>query len=214
MADVNYILLLITAVIMALAYGLIGFFASKLNEGAPLDPAKLAATVVYSIVVGVIAVNTGVITLQNIGDYQTIFSPVWVMYGGVYLGLIYVFSKVVVPIFNRATTTTKFYAKKVAAAFGRKMDPESRDFLVFDLPEWSKQLTLNCVDMAEAKSCFQYAIESGNWIFLIENGELTGAKHYWARFWRGKSVDWKPITEECLEACRKTGRIPDFTDLY
>ena len=214
MADINYILLMITAVIMALAYGLIGFFADKVNNGGSFNLPKLLATVVYSIIVGVIAVNTGVITLQNIGDYQTVFSPVWVMYGGVYLGLIYVFSKVVVPIFDRATTTTKFYARKAAAAFGRKMDPESRNFLVFDLPEWSKQLTLNCVDAAEAQSCFQYAIESGNWIFLIENGELTGAKHYWARFWKGQSVQWKPITPECLETCRKTGRIPDFTDLY
>jgi len=212
--DVNYILLLITAIIMALAYGLIGYFANKMNAGDPFDWAKLAATIVYSIIVGVVAVNTGVITLKNIGDYQTIFSPVWAMYAGVYLGLIYVFSKVIVPIFDRATTSTKFYAKKVAVAFGRKMDPESRQFLVFDLPDWSKQLTLNCVDAAEAQSCFQYAIESGNWIFLIENGELTGAKHYWARFWRGQSVQWKPITPECLETCRKTGRIPDFSDLY
>jgi hypothetical protein len=62
---------------------------------------------------------------------------------------------------------------------------------------------------------YQYAIESGAWIFLIEGGELTGAKHYFFRGWFGVSaVSWKPISDACLTAIRKTGRFPEYDKLY
>ena len=215
--DVNYILLLITAVIMALAYGLIGYFADKLNNAGAWNWAKFYATIVYSIIVGVIAVNTGVITLQNISDYSTIFSPVWVMYGGVYLGLIYVFSKIVVPVVSQFTSKTTFFPRTAKVDPSRKMDPESRQFLVFDLPQQNQSPTLSCVDQAEATIpvTMRYAIQSGAWIFLVEFGELTGSKHYWFRGWFGTSeITWKPITSECLETVRRTGKFPEYEELY
>lgn len=215
--DVNYVLLLFIAIIMALAYGLIGYFADKVNNAGTWNWAKFYATVVYSIIVGIVAVNTGVITLQNISDYSAIFSPVWVMYGGVYLGLIYIFSKIIVPVVSQFTSKTTFYPKTDTINPARKMDEESRKFLVFDLPQQNQMPTLSCVDAAEAKVpvTMRYAIESGAWIFLIEFGILTGAKHYYFRGWFGSSeIQWKPITSECLENVRTTGKFPEYEELY
>ena len=215
MVDVNYVMLLFVAVIMAVAYGILGYFAERLKTGAAWEWDKFAATVVYSIIVGVVAVQSGLITLVNVADWQIIFSPVWVTFSGVYLGLLYFFSKFVVPAISSIATVTRMSPFKVAGAAGRKMDPESKQFLVFDLPETAKAPTLACVAQAEALNLFQYAIESGAWIFLIENGELTGSKHYYFRGWFGSSPPtWKPISAKCLEACRKSGRIPDYSALY
>jgi len=212
--DVNYVLLLSTAIIMALAYGLIGYFASKLNEGATWDWGKLAATVVYSIIVGVVAVNTGVITLQNISDYSTIFSPVWAMYGGIYLGLIYVFSKIIVPIVKQFTSKTTLFISATIDPL-HKMDAETRHWLVSDQKEPISSGVLRAVDAAEAAKTYRYAIEAGAWIYLVEFGIVTGAKHYYFKSWFGTDVvNWKPITVECLENIRKTGKFPDYSDLY
>ena len=212
--DVNYVLLLITALIMALAYGLIGFFADKVNNAGKWDWAKFSATIVYSIIVGVIAVNTGVITLQNIGDYSAIFSPVWAMYGGIYLGLIYVFSKIVVPIGKQFTSHTEFYKPKQTVDPNRKMDQETRHWLISDQPNLG-QAILKAVDEAEVMPTWRYAIEAGAWIYLVEFGEVTGSKHYFFKGWFGTgSVNWKKISSDCLETIRKTGKFPDYGDLY
>jgi len=212
--DVNYIVLVAVAIVMALAYGILGYFSDRVKNNGVWDWDKFTATIVYSVVVGFLAVQTGVLSLDRIADWQQIFSPVWQTYFSVYLGILYVFSKFVVPLFEQVSTKTKFFPKIQAMGI-RKMDAESRKFLVFDLPEWSKQATLTCVDQAETEPPkFQYAILSGAWIFLIENGELTGAKHYYFRAWFGGQVDWKPISEKCLADCRRTGRIPDYGGLY
>lgn len=213
--DVNYVLLLITAVIMALAYGLIGFFANKMEFGDAFDYPKLAATIVYSIIVGVISVNTGVITLQNIGDYQTIFSPVWIMYGGIYLGLIYVFSKIIVPIVKRIFTKVEFRPQTQGVSPDRKMDTETRNWLVSDQSVEIGRGVLSAVDSAETVKTYRYAIEAGAWIYLVEFGEVFGAKHYFYKGWFGSQVvSWKPITLECCEKIRTTGKFPDYDQLY
>jgi len=216
--DVNYILLLITALIMALAYGLIGFFGDKVNTGGTWNWAKFCATVVYSIIVGVIAVNTGVITLQNIGDYSIIFSPIWIMYGGVYLGLIYVFSKVVVPVVsNIAARSAKveWFPRLATVDPNRKMDPETRLKFFTDQPDALRISILKQVDEAEANHVWRYAIEAGAWIYLVEFGEVFGAKHYWYKFWIGSMVaQWKACTVACFEEIRTSCKFPDFDKLY
>jgi len=160
-------------------------------------------------------VQSGLITLVNLSDWQVIFSPMWITFSGIYMGLLYIFSKFVVPTASSIASVTRMSPFKLAGAAGRKMDPESKQFLIFDLPETAKAPTLACVAQAEALAQFQYAIETGAWIFLIENGELTGSLHYYFRGWFGSSPPmWKPISAKCLEACRKTGRIPGYNNLY
>jgi uncharacterized membrane protein YeaQ/YmgE (transglycosylase-associated protein family) len=65
MVDVNVIALFFTSVIIALAWGLIGFFSSKVTAGAAWDPRKLIATIIYSIILGIIGAVTGAFTLSN-----------------------------------------------------------------------------------------------------------------------------------------------------
>jgi hypothetical protein len=213
--DINYVMLLIVAVIFGLAYGLMGFFADRVKNGGVFDWPKLAATVVYSIIIGIVAANTGVVNLTNLGDFQTILSPVWQMYAGVYLGLIYIFSKIIVPVVQQFTSKTTLYPKKAAVDPARKMDAETRKWLVSDQKDAISSGVLRCVDAAEAKTTYRYAIEAGAWIYLVEFGEVTGAKHYFFRGWFGTSdVSWKPITSECLEQIRSTGKFPEYSDLY
>jgi hypothetical protein len=91
--DVNYVVLLIVAVIMALAYGLIGFFAAKLKDGESYSVPKLIATIIYSVAVGIVAVNTGVFTLGSVS--MEAMAPVF----AAYLGFLYIIQNVVDTIF-------------------------------------------------------------------------------------------------------------------
>jgi hypothetical protein len=101
--DINYLVLLFVAIVVALAYGLIGLFAGWAQNGTPFEPKKFITTVVYSIALGVIAVNLGVISLTNVS--LDIFNPLWTEY----MGVLYIVSKVVDTIFD-------FLGKKVTAA--------------------------------------------------------------------------------------------------
>ena len=213
--DVNYIVLMAVAIIMGLAYGLLGFFSAKLSTGESLDVKKLAATIIYSIIVGIIAVQTGAINFDTLANWQALLSPLWTEYLGIYLGLMYIFSKVVVPVAQTFTSKTTLYPKKDSVDPARKMDAETRKWLVSDQSDAIARGVLAAVDAAEAKTTYRYAIEAGAWIYLVEFGEVTGAKHYYFRGWFGTSVVvWKAITVECLEAIRTTGKFPDYTDLY
>lgn len=215
MTDVNFIVLMAVSIIMGLAYGFIGFFAAMVKAGESLDIKKLVATVIYSVVIGIIAVQTGVINFETLANWQAIFSPIWETYFGIYLALMYLFSKIVVPVAQQFTSKTVLYPKKATVDPARKMDPETRKWLVSDQKEVVANGILAAVDAAEAKTTYRYAIEAGAWIYLVEFGEVTGAKHYFFKGWYGTSVvDWKPITSECLEAIRKTGKFPDYDDLY
>jgi hypothetical protein len=213
--DVNYVLLLFVAIIMALAYGIIGYFSARMSTGDPWSWSKFAATIVYSVVVGFFAVQTGVITLENIANWQAILSPVWTEYILIYTGLLYVFSKFVVPAVQQFTSKTVIYPKKEGVSPSRKMDAETRNWLVSDQKEPVATGVLKAVDAAEAEGTYRYAIEAGAWIYLVEFGEVTGAKHYYFRGWFGTAtVAWKAITSECLETIRKTGRFPEYSELY
>ena len=213
--DVNYILLLFVAIVMALAYGILGYFSARMSSGETWNWPKFFATVVYSIVVGFLAVQVGAINLENIANWQTIFSPIWAEYLLIYTGLLYVFQKIVPAVWDKVANRTYFYPKVMKVDPARKMDQETRDKFFNDQKDAIRVAILKAVDEAEAKTTFRYAIEAGAWIYLVEFGEVTGAKHYFFKQWFGTSVvSWKPITVECLETIRKTGKFPDYDDLY
>jgi len=96
--DINYIMLLFVAILMGMAYGIIGFFSDKLNTDGAFNYQKFAATIVYSIIIGIAAVVSGVFNFDTIGNWQAIMSPLWITYSGLYLALIYMFSKIVIPV--------------------------------------------------------------------------------------------------------------------
>ena len=213
--DVNYVLLLFVAIIMALAYGILGFFAARMSSGEAWSWPKFAATTVYSVVVEFLAVQLGVLNLENVANWQAIFTPLWAEYMLVYTGLLYAFQKISVPVVTRAMTTYKvFPTTKIAKVDPtRKMDDETRSTFFNDNP--AKQQILDCVDQAEAKQTYRYAIAAGAWEYLVEYGEVTGAKHYWYKVWGGiQAAVWKPISVECLENIRATGKFPAYNDLY
>ena len=213
--DVNYIVLLAVTIVMGLAYGFIGFFSSAMKTGDKIDLRKLAATIIYSIIVGVIAVQTGVINLETLANWQAIFSPIWEMYFGIYLGLMYLFSKIVIPVVQQFTSKTTLYPRLASVDPNRKMDQETREKFFTDQSEKMQDAILRAVDQAEGKQTWRYAIEAGAWVYLVEFGEVTGACHYYFRGWFGTSVvDWKPITSECLEQIRTSGKFPGYNNLY
>ena len=214
--DINYLVLVAVSIILALAYDLPGYFNNLVTKKEDFDFPSLMATVIYSIVVGFLAVQSGLITLVNLSNWQEIFTGAFATYAGLQLVLLYMFTKIVVPVVTHLASRTTFYPRKFAgSAPGRKMDPESRKFLISDLPVQNQGLTISCVDQAESTVPipFQYAIESGAWVLLIENAELTGAKHYLFKGWLGVPVQWKPISAATLEACRKSGFIQEYDDL-
>ena len=212
--DINYIVLLVVAIVMALAYGLIGWAAAYIQSGKKFDLAVFIATFVYSIVVGIIAVSTGMINLDTLSNWQAIFSPMWSAYALIYTGLLYIAGKV----FGTAASklaTVKIIPPTTRVDPTRKMDQETREKFFNDQSDIIRAGILNCVDQAEDAKTYRYAIAAGAWIYLVEFGEVTGAKHYWFRYWLGSTIVlWKPITSQCLENIRSTGKFPDYEDLY
>lgn len=221
------------SVVMTLLAGLLsGFIWTVLYKYKSVDPSTIDWTealsnVIYGEVIAVFLILTGV-TL----DYNT-----WATTFALYAGAIAVIHSIILTIKNQFMTKVSFYqrgtdgiykkvtskvtiAKLAMGAVIRKMDAGSRQFLVFDLPEAQQVSTLACVDAAEAANggvgTYTYAIQVGAWVFLIENGELTGSVHYWYRFWTGSSTAvWKVITEACLEDIRKNPlAFKSYNDLY
>ena len=213
--DINFLVLLIVAVIMAMAYGVLGLFANWMNSGAKFDIRQFLATLVYSIVVGIIAVSLNLISLDTLANWQAIFSPIWTAYTLVYTGLLYVFGKIIPPVAGMVFNKTTFYARTAKWNPNRKMDEETRGMFFDDNPY--KSQILNMVDQAESTTPMtgQYAIEAGKWVYLVEGGEVFGAKHYFFNGWLGTSnVRWKPCSDACFESIRKTCKFPEFDDLY
>jgi len=212
--DVNYVVLILVAVVLALAYGLLGWLKEYIQNGQKFDLTTFLTTIVYSIVVGLVAVQTGLIDLTTLSNWQSVFSVMWISYAMVYTGLLYIVGKIVTIITTPLASKTTFFPKKASVDPNRKMDEESRHWLVSDQKTLGNAI-LGAVNSAESVPTWRYAIEAGAWIYLVEFGEVTGAKHYFFRNWFGTShVSWKPITSQCLEAIRSTGRFPDYDKLY
>lgn len=213
--DVNYILLLAIAIIMGIAYGIVGFFSDKLNTDGAFNWQKFAATIVYSIIIGLVSVWTGLFSFDTITNWQAIMSPLWITYSGLYMGLIYLFSKILVPIAAQFSSKTIFYPRLTGVDPNRKMDEETRLKFFTDQPDAIRISILKAVDEAEAAKTWRYAIEAGAWIYLVEFGEVFGAKHYYFKFWTGTTfVQWKACTTECFEQIRKSCKFPDYNNLY
>lgn len=92
--DVNFLVLIVVAIIVSIAYGVPGIFASIVG-GKKFELNKFLATVLYAIVVALIGVFTGVVSLTNIS--MDIFNPIWYEY----IGVLYIFQKVVDAILER-----------------------------------------------------------------------------------------------------------------
>lgn len=215
--DVNYIVLLFVAIVLGLAYGLIGYFADRVKNGGELDIPKLIATIVYSIIVGVIAVQTGAIDLTKIADWQTIFSPVWTMYLGIYLGILYVVQKILGTFVSAATTRVTVYKTILAQALGeyRIMSDSVFGFLTYDMDSSQKANTEAAVKDMESKKVWQYALLVANNLYIIYQGQIAGHKKYlfYGRFYARGVFSYKPISPDTLERMQKTGKIPDYADL-
>lgn len=104
--DINFIVLIVVAILIAVVYGIIGFFGNKTGE--EWDWSKFAATVVYSIVVGLMAAFTGAFTLETVS--LEAIAPIF----ATYLGFLYIIQQIMDIVF------TKFGWKKgLAQAFTR-----------------------------------------------------------------------------------------------
>jgi hypothetical protein len=226
--DANLIRLiagLFVAICAAVVYTIVLKFKDDPAISQPIQWANLGANVIFGIAIGVVAWLSGItVTIDWLGGQIAAYGVIIALLDHIITGIInrtyakpqFTFrNKQGVLIKNPAPATNRVSFLAGAIATMRKMDPESRHFLIFDLPDWAKQPVLNCVDQAELKNQFQYAIQAQNWVFLIEDGELTGAKHFWTWFgWSGSgNVMWKPISPATLEAIRQTGRFPDYSVL-
>lgn len=60
------ITLILYAIYVAIAYGLVGYISGALKTGEPLQLKRIAATVIYSIFVGFMGVYSGILNLENI----------------------------------------------------------------------------------------------------------------------------------------------------
>lgn len=89
--DVNFLVLLIAAVVVTVGYGVVGYVSTLVGENPePFKPKKLLVTFVYSIVVGLLGVFTGVLTLENLSD-PAVVAAVF----ATYTGLTYYVNKIV-----------------------------------------------------------------------------------------------------------------------
>ena len=95
--DVNYIVLMFVAIVLGLAFGILGIFAAKLNSNEPLDLKKLIVSCLYSVIIAVIMVGKGDLTFENLAQWQNIFTVQWQVYFVIYLGIMYIVTKVFDP---------------------------------------------------------------------------------------------------------------------
>ena len=221
---------LFVAVLAAVVYTVVLKFKDDPNVTQPIDWPSLYANIVFGVVVGIVAWATGVtVTIDWLGGQIAAYGVIIALLDHIFNGIIN--RTVAKPKFgpfmfkgkmlkNPAPRTDKKGIFAGLAVSIRKMDPDSRDFLVFDQPANLQPLILNDVDQAEVANnglgTYTYAIQAGYWVYIIQDSELTGACHFWSMFgWLGSSnVTWKPISDACLTAIRTTGRFPAYNNLY
>ena len=206
--------LIIISVIMAFVFGLIRYAKKAQDTGESWDWLKFAPTAIYSVILGFIMAFTGVVNLNNLSSFASLFDGTWLAYLSLFTFILYAWENVVIPFIKARLTVTEFY-KATPSDPLNKMNAETRHWLVSDRPAKTGALVLAAVDEAQALGTYRYTIDSGAWEYLIEFGEVTGGKHYLYKFWIG-SLDaiWKEISSTCLEAIRTTGKWPDYDKLY
>jgi hypothetical protein len=216
MTLVYYILL---GILAGGSYSLWNYFTK--TEPANFEPKRFMASLFFGILIGAVGAYTS--SQSGIDPFQVewwgVMAVLFVTYSGfmVYInrGVDYLFEYLFGAKMGMGNfgSTVRIYPISELAAGIRKMSEESRHFLIFDLPQWAQQPTLVCVDQAESKDpvTYRYAIQAASYIFLIENGQLTGSKRYWFS-WSSK-IEWKLITYDTLDTIRKTGRFPSYSQL-
>ena len=159
--DANVIQLvygLFAAVIAAAVYSIILEFKNDPNLSNPVDWPMVYSNVIFGIAIGVVAWVTGTtVTIDWLGGQIAAYGVLIFLLDHIITGIInrtiakpqFVFYKkdgTLLKNLAPATDRKSFLAGLVADI--RKMDPASRDYLVFDLPVWAQQPTLNDVDQA------------------------------------------------------------------
>ena len=206
--------LIIISVIMAFVFGLIRYAKKAQETGETWDWLKFAPTAIYSVILGFIMAFTGVVNLNNLSNFASLFDGTWLAYLSLFTFILYAWENVVIPFIKARLTVTEFY-KAISIDPLNKMNAETRHWLVSDRPAKIGALVLAAVDDAQAKGTYRYDINSGPWEYLVEFGIVTGGKHYLWKGWLGDgSVVWKAISVACLEAIRSTGKWPDYDKLY
>jgi hypothetical protein len=96
--------LVIYAIYIAIAYGLIGYVGGYLKNGEPFDFRRFASTIIYSIFVGFMGVYTGILNLSNVNflSFDQLFAS--------YVTILLVINKIVDGIWEW------YNAKKVTGA--------------------------------------------------------------------------------------------------
>lgn len=224
--ETEFIFLVGAVILQCLTFGIAGYVKGKIEDGSPFDWIKLGITLFYSLVVAGIVITTNLVNIETLGgflaDPSIVLTPVWMQYFFIFTGLQYAINKLldpvlstkILPLFSSSWVSTGIPLPEgvlQTAANYRKMNEDRRHNMVFDQPQYLQPPILDCVDAAEALTTWRYAIQAGAWVYLIEYGVQTGAKHYW--FWYGGNVCWKPISVDCLEKIRKTGKFPEYSQL-
>jgi len=205
--------LIIISIIMAFVFGLIRYAKKAQETGETWDWLKFAPTAIYSVILGFIMAFTGVVNLNNLSNFASLFDGTWLVYLSLFTSILYAWENVVIPFIKARLTVQEFYPRSQKVNPDRKMDQETREKFFNDNP--CKVAILNAVNDAEAKKTYRYTLAAGAWEYLVEFGEVTGGKRYLYKFWIG-SLDaiWKEISSTCLEAIRSTGKWPDYDKLY
>ena len=198
---------------MAFVFGLIRYAKKAQETGETWDWLKFAPTAIYSVILGFIMAFTGVVNLNNLSNFASLFDGTWLVYLSLFTSILYAWENVVIPFIKARLTVQEFYPRSQKVNPDRKMDQETREKFFNDNP--CKVAILNAVNDAEAKKTYRYTLAAGAWEYLVEFGEVTGGKRYLYKFWIG-SLDaiWKEISSTCLEAIRTTGKWPDYDKLY
>ncbi len=207
--------LIVISVIMAFVFGLIRYAKKAQETGESWDWMKFAPTAIYSISLGFIMAFTGIVNLNNLSSFASLFDGTWIAYLSLFTFILYAWENVVIPFIKARLTVTTFYPIVAGIDPLNKMNAETRHWLISDrTPEMGAKV-LGAVDEAQAKGTYRYDINSGAWEYLVEFGIVTGGKHYLWKIWSGDgSVVWKVISVACLETIRKTGKWPDYDKLY
>ena len=206
--------LILISIIMAFVFGLIRYAKKAQDTGESWDWMKFAPTAIYSVILGFIMAFTGVVNLNNLAGFASLFDGTWLAYLSLFTFILYAWENVVIPFIKARLTVTEFYKVTTIDPLN-KMNQETRKWLVSDRPAKMQVLVLAAVDDAQAKGTYRYDINSGAWEYLVEFGIVTGGKHYLWKGWIGTGdVVWKIISVACLEAIRTTGKWPDYDKLY
>lgn len=215
----------IVAALIGVFYTIMYKYANIANSLETVDWTDVVANMIFGAGAAVVCAMSGVtFTGDVLMSMFTTYAAIVVMIHLVVQNIKeYFLTRVTFYQFNESTGRYQLAPKKVtpvrlSAGIIKKMSDTTKNFLVFDLPIKDQEPTLACVDAAEAandgKGTYQYAIQSGEWVFLIEGGILTGSVHYWYRSWAGAAITWKAISDACLTQIRNTGRFVSYNALY